>query len=50
MERDEAVKIIRSKLEQILDELNNHITREAYEKMKKDESKLVGLILKSSGL
>lgn len=50
MERDEADRIIRSKLQQILDELNNHITRESYEKLHKEQGKIVGLILKAAGL
>lgn len=50
MDRDEAIKIIESKLEQIIDELNNHVTREAYEKLHKERKKIIGLLVKASGL
>lgn len=50
IEKDDVVSIVERHLQIIIDELNNHVTREAYEKLNKERKKIVGLLVKASGL
>lgn len=48
--KEEAEILVTKKLEQIADELNNHVSREAYDRVRAAATKAASEILKAAGL